>query len=557
MMWTDVRGLQEGRLQHLTEKDTVIATDTVAMLVLAGSVAAGYFVIGLVIAPKIRMPSASPKVVSLVRAAAMVFFVACGLTHLHIVVHTLGLGGSTRPVEGHDLGIHVAQAVGAWLFIVGAALKLELHVVPSARASTQRDEARAQLAEQQLITTALKRGSAMTAALARISEHALSYRDLDALARDAATVVRGVLPDGCVVTIAEAGDPVPSGPGDALVVAHDDAVCDRSDEEFVRSLNNVLASAVRRLHLEETLRDRSLHDALTGLANRWLFTEQLEHEWAQHQRHGRGLAVIALDLDDFKTINDRLGHQAGDDLLVEVARRLRGCAREGDTVARVGGDEYTIILPETSLVDAEDVAQRVRRALGAPLAIAGEHRHPAASIGIAAVAERQHAPDDLLREADAAMYAAKATKAGLVCYAPGIEAAATMTLPSVDPGDAAAWAHYLRTLQLEIADRNLTGEIAAQSRAPASLHRVLEQILAAIDQLPTGVASASLVLPRGSDLEEFVFHHTAVQHWADALVRQGVLSARRTLGADRFWAHLQQQLMTPATLVGEPATAGS
>ena len=99
----------------------------------------------------------------------------------------------------------------------------------------------------------------------------------------------------------------------------------------------------------------------------------------------------------------------------------------------------------------------------------------------------------------------------------------------------------MRALRLEIADRKLTGDIAPNIRAPQSVHRTLVQVLAAIDQLDAESRSAALVLPAQQEVEEFVYHQTAVQHWADAIVAQGILTLTRPREADRFWDHLQRQ----------------
>lgn len=527
-----------------------IDTATVAMLALAGSVAAGYFVIGLVVAPRMRMPSASPRVVRLVRAAAILFFLGCGMTHVHIIVHTLGVGGFVRPVEGHDLLFHLAQAIGAWIFIVGAALKLELHVVPSERTTKQRDLARAKLREQQAISAALQRRATKASALATISEQALVQRDPTAFAREAAKVVDTALPDRRV-TLTGAGQAPEASRADGQLLriqtSDDD---DDSDEEFLSSVNNVVVTAVRRLQLEDELRDRSLHDALTGLANRSLFTEQLDLAWADHQRHGRGLAVLAIDLDGFKTVNDRYGHLAGDQLLIATAHRMQRCVRDSDTLARLGGDEFAIILPDASLDDAQALADRLEREVAAPLVVADDTHRITASIGIADVAQRQQAPADLLREADTAMYAAKADgKAHHETYAPGHEQATShVMLSPVVAEDAIAWADYMRTLRREIADRKTTGHISSHSRAPEGIRHTFDQVLAAIDKLTDDAAgAAALVLPPQRQLEEFVFHQTAVQHWADTLVLNGILTTSRTAPAERFWALLERQAQaTPA-----------
>lgn len=302
-----------------------------------------------------------------------------------------------------------------------------------------------------------------------------------------------------------------------------------------RRLAAELAETTRQLEYQ------ALHDPLTGLANRALFAEQLEQAWAQHRRHGRGLVVLALDLDGFKRVNDNHGHSAGDGLLVEAARRLRRSIRHGDTVARLGGDEFTILLPEASVADAEEVAQRVLRQLDAPLEIDETPLVVGTSIGIAAAGDRHRHPEELLRESDAALYAAKdAGKGRHEVYAPGIERATSLTLTEVCPAEAKAWAGYMRQLRLEIAERKLTGAIAGHTRAPENIHRTLQRVLAAIDRLDEDAQTAALVLPARRDVEEFVFHQTAVQHWTDALAARGDLSTHRPAGADRFWARLER-----------------
>lgn len=292
------------------------------------------------------------------------------------------------------------------------------------------------------------------------------------------------------------------------------------------------------------LEHESLHDGLTGLPNRSLFTAQLELAWAHHQRHGRGLVVLNIDLDGFKLVNDRYGHQAGDELLVEAAERMRRCLRDSDTCARLGGDEFASVLPEADLHQARKVAKRLQGELTAPLIIGDNPISLQASIGIAAADPRQDGPDELLHEADLAMYAAKAAGTGrYAVYVPGLEATSHVTLTGVVSREARGWADYVRRLRLEIDDRKLSGEISRHTRAPAGIHRTLEQLLTMIDRLDTDADEATLALPRQPDLEEFVYHHTAVQHWADALVAQDVLATRRTPLADRFWRQLERQAL--------------
>ena len=301
-----------------------------------------------------------------------------------------------------------------------------------------------------------------------------------------------------------------------------------------RRLAEELATTTRELEY------LALHDPLTGLANRALFAEQLDQAWAQHRRHARGLSVLALDLDGFKRINDTYGHSAGDQLLVEAARRLQQTVRDGDTVARLGGDEFTVLLPEASSAEAEVIARRIRDELATPLEMEGEALPIDTSIGIAEATDRHTHPEELLREADAALYAAKeAGKGRHELYAPGLERATSVTLEGIAPHEARAWADYMRELRLEIADRKLTGAIAGQTRAPENVHRTFQRVLVAIDHLQDDASTATLVLPARRDVEEFVFHQTAVHHWADALVARGELTIDRPTEADRFWSYLE------------------
>ncbi len=162
-----------------------------------------------------------------------------------------------------------------------------------------------------------------------------------------------------------------------------------------------------RKALEEELRHQAFHDALTGLANRALFEDRLTHALAGARRHGRPVAVLFLDLDDFKTINDSLGHATGDELLRAVAIRIAGFVRVTDTAARLGGDEFAILLEILeSEDDAEVIATRMLEVLKVPFEIAGRELRVNASIGLAK-SDGGIGVDDLLRNADTAMYAAK------------------------------------------------------------------------------------------------------------------------------------------------------
>lgn len=154
----------------------------------------------------------------------------------------------------------------------------------------------------------------------------------------------------------------------------------------------------------EQLKAMAFQDPLTGLANRKLFHEQLTE--ALRGECSAAVDVLLLDLDDFKEVNDILGHHAGDQMLIEVARRLRACVRPDDTVARLGGDEFVVLL--TGSTDADRVAECIVESLNVPVLIDGAMLRPSLSLGLASMGEGVIAASELLRRADVAMYAAKA-----------------------------------------------------------------------------------------------------------------------------------------------------
>jgi diguanylate cyclase (GGDEF)-like protein/PAS domain S-box-containing protein len=152
------------------------------------------------------------------------------------------------------------------------------------------------------------------------------------------------------------------------------------------------------------LKAMAFQDPLTGLANRKLFHDQLAE--ALRGDRNESVDVLLLDLDDFKEVNDILGHHAGDEMLTEVARRLRSCVRPNDTVARLGGDEFVVLL--TASADPDSVAERIVASLNVPMWIDGTMLRPSLSLGLASMSQDAVAASELLRQADVAMYAAKA-----------------------------------------------------------------------------------------------------------------------------------------------------
>jgi diguanylate cyclase (GGDEF)-like protein len=179
------------------------------------------------------------------------------------------------------------------------------------------------------------------------------------------------------------------------------------DIDFLQSLANVLADAIERQAIEDDIRHRALHDSLTGLPNRALFLDRLQHGLAQLRRRGTLAAILFLDLDHFKLVNDSLGHHVGDELLTAAAPRLTQAVRASDTVARFGGDEFGILLEDVSGEhDAIEMAERIAGMLTHPFVLDGNEHFVTASIGIA-IARGDEVPEELIRDADAAMYRAK------------------------------------------------------------------------------------------------------------------------------------------------------
>jgi diguanylate cyclase (GGDEF)-like protein/PAS domain S-box-containing protein len=163
-----------------------------------------------------------------------------------------------------------------------------------------------------------------------------------------------------------------------------------------------------RKTLEDELRHQAFHDSLTGLANRALFTDRLEHALSLSSRGPHELAVLFVDLDDFKTINDSLGHGEGDAILVSVAERLRGALRSSDTLARMGGDEFAVLVEDPATASEPTVvANRVMSVLQAPFAQGGKELFVHASIGVAVQTSHGLTAEELLRNADVSMYIAK------------------------------------------------------------------------------------------------------------------------------------------------------
>jgi diguanylate cyclase (GGDEF)-like protein/PAS domain S-box-containing protein len=227
--------------------------------------------------------------------------------------------------------------------------------------------------------------------------------DLDAVIEEAAEVLGGRSGDG----EARARLVRPDGTERTTVIRFAHLFTPGVGAGFVGTVEDI----TERLAFESRLAHQATHDPLTGLPNRTMLAEHV----AQRFRPGDGgLACIFLDLDNFKVVNDSLGHAAGDQLLVEVARRLRATVRPGDLVARFGGDEFLVVCQDVGEADAVALAERMGEALRRPVVLGGVELRPAASVGVTVQTSEHEAAEDLIRDCDIAMYQAKAGGKGRI-----------------------------------------------------------------------------------------------------------------------------------------------
>jgi diguanylate cyclase (GGDEF)-like protein len=283
---------------------------------------------------------------------------------------------------------------------------------------------------------ALQRSHDQQATVAELGALAVRHPSLDelmaaalhaacrALRADAASVLaldpagagmhlRAALGPGAPACLAAATASVPltaqGHPFGALTVLATAARPVSGDElDVLRTIAGLLTGALERDRIETEIRHQALHDPLTGLPNRTLFADRLALALAHGERQRRCTAVLFLDLDQFKLINDSLGHAVGDELLGLLAARLLGVLRPGDTLARFGGDEFVTICDDLAdPAEAELIARRLLSSLAVPFVLAGSDHAISASIGISVAEGTRRDPEDLMREADAAMYRAK------------------------------------------------------------------------------------------------------------------------------------------------------
>ncbi|WP_345712222.1 GGDEF domain-containing protein [Kineococcus glutinatus] len=211
---------------------------------------------------------------------------------------------------------------------------------------------------------------------------------------------------------------LPGFAGDAWLVVAGPRRAVEAGVDGARAVVHQVVLALRNAEARDALRAQARTDALTGLPNRAAFGEAVAAELADP--HSVGCALLFVDLDGFKAVNDGMGHAAGDALLRTVAARLRHVLRDADVCARLGGDEFAVLLPATDAASAAAAGRRVVEALGAPVRIGGERARIGASVGVAHSSDGAGGTADaLLRRADAAMYAAKAAGKGCVRTQPG------------------------------------------------------------------------------------------------------------------------------------------
>ncbi len=243
----------------------------------------------------------------------------------------------------------------------------------------------------------------------------------------------------------------------SLVVANRLSDVEMFDSDDLRLFDAFAAQtsvAVQNTRLGHRLRVQAFHDTVTDLANRALFMDRLEHALTRRERDNESLAVMFLDLDDFKEINDSLGHVAGDELLMHVAARLKDVLRASDTPARFGGDEFAILLEETA--DPEDtirVAERIVAAFKPRFVVAGREVTMSASIGVAITASRDITAEDLVGQADVAMYRAKVKgKDTFEVFEPGMQDVVARRLEVRSGLETAIDRHELMVLYQPIVD---------------------------------------------------------------------------------------------------------
>ncbi len=359
-----------------------------------------------------------------------------GLVHRDDIDNLRAILGQAVTVPGGsaEFSIRVEHRNGSWHWLEGLATNLledpavegvviNARDVTERRARLDRQTALSDLGRDVLRTTDL--GAALSSAIGAI-DRVIRPRNCRVVFEHHASDLPNLLPP-----LDLAGDHS-DGPGEAdppilrapvgepehplaWIELFRDEPISGDEGQFIEGVSGIVLSAMVRFRAEDAIRYQAMHDPLTGLSNRALFNDRLEHALSRRSRGAGYVGVMIVDLDGFKHINDSLGHLAGDALLIAVAERFRTSLRGPDTIARLGGDEFAVLVEDLEAVDkAGGVAQRVLDALVDPLPIPGQEVAIGASVGIALTDQADTKADRLLSDADAAMYQAK--REGKGCY---------------------------------------------------------------------------------------------------------------------------------------------